>query len=294
MVAHHARDVSLSAMESGGGYNRNKITEESTGREVKSQLRGYKTSDDEKGDSRRRVKWLDQKSPLVKVFRLIHHEMTLWDRAGPTLKCVNGNRTRMPEGSDEIPMSKDGRRIVLNTNNCYQIGQDRAIRYMHLNNVETPYKVERSEKESEGGVNLGRLLATTTDREEELDRLKTRGTSVNEKELAAVFIVKELEVEIAKLVLLLKSHPFGLDVEDVPSKALKEEKVKKLVELRSIYFGQDIDARKRIESDIVDSFNNQYPESSIDEEAAAFDLKHDWWSLSKDVLDTERFSSCTK
>jgi len=200
----------------------------------------------------------------------------------------------MPEGSDEIPMSKDGRRIVLNTNNCYQIGQDRAIRYMHLNNVETPYKVERSEKESEGGVNLGRLLATTTDREEELDRLKTTGTSVNEKELAAVFIVKELEVEIAKLVLLLKSHPFGLDVEDVPSKALKEEKVKKLVELRSIYFGQDIDARKRIESDIVDSFNNQYPESSIDEEAAAFDLKHDWWSLSKDVLDTERFSSCTK
>ena len=117
---------------------------------------------------------------------------------------------------------------------------------------------------------------------------------MNEKELAAVFIVKELEVEIAKLVLLLKSHPFGLDVEDVPSKALKEEKVKKLVELRSIYFGQDIDARKRIESDIVDSFNNQYPESSIDEEAAAFDLKHDWWSLSKDVLDTERFSSCTK
>eukprot|EP00986_Skeletonema_menzelii_P002646 scaffold735_cov114-Skeletonema_menzelii.AAC.2 len=137
---------------------------------------------------------------------------------------------------------------------------DSAIRYMHLNNVETPYKVERSEKESEGGVNLGRLLATNTDREEELDRLKTRGTSVNEKELAAVFIVKELEVEIAKLVLLLKSHPFGLDVEDVPSKALKEEKVKKLVKLRSIYFGQGIDARRRIESDIVDSFNNQYPE----------------------------------
>ena len=98
MVAHHARDVSLSAMESGGGYNRNKITEESTGREVKSQLRGYKTSDDEKGDSRRRVKWLDQKSPLVKVFRLIHHEMTLWDRAGPTQKCVNGTELGCQKG----------------------------------------------------------------------------------------------------------------------------------------------------------------------------------------------------
>lgn len=40
---------------------------------------------------------------------------------------------------------------------------------MHTYNVNTPYKVERSQKESDGGVNLGRLLVTTTDRDKELN-----------------------------------------------------------------------------------------------------------------------------
>ena len=163
---------------------------------------------------------------------------------------------------------------------------------MHTYNVDAPYKVERSEKESEGGVNLGRLLATTTDREEELNCLKTRGTSVSESELAAVFIVKELEVENAKLVDLLKSQQYGIDVQNAPSKALKEEKVKKLVELRSIYFGQDRAARGQIEKEIVDLFNDPYPESAINE--VEDDLDHDWWSLSTNVLGTDRFTTHNK
>jgi hypothetical protein len=89
---------------------------------------------------------------------------------------------------------------------------------MHTYNVNNPYKVERSEKESDGGVNLGRLLVTTTNRDEELKRLLMRGTFVDEGELAAVFIVKELDAENANLLDLLKRS-----IHNVTSNALKED-----------------------------------------------------------------------
>jgi len=230
-----------------------KITEGAVGGQIKSDLRGQpQPTGDDGGNSRRRAKWVNPKTPLLKAFDMIHNEMTLWDsKNGPTLSCdSSGNRTHVKEGSIHIPMSKDGGKIVLRTNDCYRIGQTRVKEYFHVFNVETPYRVDRPEKTSDGGVDLGRLLATTTDREDELQRLRTRGTSVDEDDVSDVFTVKELEAEIDKLVILLNGEPYRMGVEKAPTKALKPQKVKKLVELRSIYFGQDEDTKARIEADV--------------------------------------------
>ena len=60
----------------------------------------------------------------------------------------------------------------------------------------------------------------------------------------------------------------------------------KLVELRSIYFGQDSGARERITAEIKFEFSEKYPEVAIhDEVEECVEMLDDWWSLSDKVWD---------
>ncbi|KAL7545247.1 hypothetical protein ACHAWF_013562 [Thalassiosira exigua] len=252
---------------------------------VKEELRA---SEGKRGNAGPRTRdWLTTDSPAICLHELVHNKIQLWhhtnqpiigdyEKARPTY--AEANSFKLPEKETLFP---DVLRLL-------DIGLARVRNYLQIYYIDDPFRVERSEKEAP----LTKLLASTVDRKKELKRTIDREVSVFAADLDDAMNKTEVGEKLQEVVGLLNEivaddEPYAVKTGQMS----KAEQIKKLIELRRIYFRQEETAQSVLEKAARDEFEQKYPAKVSDAVSSGVLLKKDIYCLSESVLNLPRYKS---
>jgi len=174
--------------------------------------------------------------PLFKDMKLWHHtDGPQFEEKGQVIELDIGDK-RLPGGDTVNPEVLD----------FFRTGSDRARSYFQYYNIDYPNKTSRSEKE----ISLRRILPSMKERKSVLDRDIMAATSKNKTKLEAL-TVPELLVQIEETRKMLNSKKIDPQIRPEKKSGNKSEKIARLVELRSILFVMDKNAKGREEAEII-------------------------------------------
>ena len=203
----------------------------------------------------------------------------------PVLKYENGKPIHAEPNSYKMPEEE-----VLNPQilNCFDIGGDRAERYMQKNNIDQPYKVERSEKD----VPLTKILATTLDMKNELATMIHKVSSVDGTDLNNAMNKDEVGKELLDIVEKLNFEVQVIQMVPSPklSKLNKKQRIDMLIEYRKLYFEKEPGAKNKAEVSARKAFHDMYPEFSLNKRLEDL-YNNKIYCLCKEVFDRDRYSS---
>ena len=141
--------------------------------------------------------WLHAESPLIKGYKMVHDDMQIWHHTEePRIKKADQTNTDATRAAPNSFEMADGETLNPAVLSCFDIGLDRARKYMKTYYIDTPFRVDRSEKD----VQLTRILATSLDRRLELEKSIYKATSVSEDELDKAVNKDELRKELDSVI----------------------------------------------------------------------------------------------
>ena len=249
-------------------------TNESVQRELRTGSRGEAS-----GNRSRTHEVLYDDSPLIIGYDIIHNETQVWHpEYEPTIKFDGDDRIRAEPDSYDLP---DDETLNAQVTKCFDIGLQRAILYVLTYHIQSPFRVDRSEKE----VPLTKILASTMDRKAEMKKMIDRAISLEDVDLDKAMVADEVREELKKVNELLDT--------DGPSPTYrsmkKKDMITELIKLRKQHFAKDTAAKSLLETEAKQAFQGKYPE--FDKESRITDLyTSKIYCLSANVLNWERYT----
>jgi hypothetical protein len=215
---------------------------------------------------------LTQSSPVTKMYNYFR-ECQFFQATEPPIIGYDedtGSPVYAEEGSNSLPK---GREMNPNVLAVTATGASRVKKYMEVNNLETQYKVSRSEED----VSLRSEFVSAADILKALNARVDKKTSLDYGRLNE-FTISELTEEIEDIIVTLPElRKTGMK---------KNDYVLKLIELRKLYFELDIGAKEHIAERTKLEFEaEQQPGMTADDI-----LQLEIYKLSEEVLSNERYS----
>ena len=159
---------------------------------------------------------------------------------------------------------------------------------MQKNNIDQPFRVERSEKD----VPLTKILATTIDRKNERTKMIHKVSSVDKTELNNAMNKDEVGKELLDIVEKLNFEVQVMQMISTPklNKLNKKQRIEMLIDYRKLHFEKDPGARNKVEESARKAFNDMYPAFSLNKRLEDL-YNNKIYCLSKEVFDRDRYSS---
>ena len=232
--------------------------------------------------------WLTTESPVMCLHDLIHNKIQLWhhtnqpiigDYDKETPKFAEPNSFLLPEKETLFPD------VLL----VFDTGLTRVIRYMQVYYIDTPFRVDRSEKE----VALNKLLASSVDRAKELKRTIGREVSLVTSGLDDAMTTPVVGTKLLQVVDDLNKtlgeleNPYVVKLGQMS----KRDRIKKLIELRRIYFQSDPSSQSLLERSAREEIEKKYPSKVRDAISGDVLPKKEIYCLSESVLSLDRYKS---
>ena len=195
--------------------------------------------------------------PLLAGYELIHNRMEFWHPTNePVIGRKSGQPVRVQKNSFDLPKKETLNPQVLE---FVKIGTERAVKYLQLNYIDSPFKIDRSGKD----VSLTKILATTLDRKCELKKMMDRVVSLSEEDLDRAMNKEEAGEELAVVLdaLNFELSPPLPKLIPIPtlSQLNKSDRIEKLIEYWRMYFEKDKVVKSRLEQSARKEFEERYP-----------------------------------
>ena len=257
----------------------NRPTEEATRNELRTGSANAK-----KGKSKTH-EWLNENSPFVIGFELIHNGIQLWHHENEPIigEDAEKNPIYADPNSFQLPGSES---LNSQTPQFFDIGEKIKVKYCQKYYIDTPFRVDWSEKE----ISMTRILASSVDRKAELNKSIIQATSVIEEELDKTLTKREAYKQLNRTIDELNLLTRTMIIPPAFSSMKKDAAIRELKDHRRRYFKEDAGARDRIEADVRKQFEEKYPPFSDAEKP--YDISSNpIYCLSKKVLQQGRYKS---
>ena len=239
--------------------------------------------------SKRRTRdWLNTDSPIILLCDLVHIKMKLWHHIDQPIigNYMEKKPTYAEPNAFNLPDKETLNPDVLM---CFDIGLQRVTRYMQYYYMYTPFEFDRSEKE----IPITKILASSIDRKHELKKAIDKDksfikddASINKDEVGEKlqWVADKLNVDIEMdepdLIYVVPIHKLN-----------KEDRIKKLMQLRRIYFKSFSPASSSMEDAAGKVFEDRYPSVQSNDVSGEVILSKKIYCLSKNVLNSDRYKS---